>query len=147
MSMKKNFVRFICLTLVMCIFLPLISCKKDGPSTDTENNDDENKIYTTKAENNVFGAYGNYVFFEYGTIYRYNNKTKKLTNACRDVECDGKCPLDSCSISTITGVYDGKLYFCGEQGDLCVQDLLPADIGTVQHPPDFLQGQIALPEQ
>ena len=137
MNLKKNFVRFICLTLVMCIFLPLISCKKDGPSAETNNNDDENKIYTTNAKNNELAAYGNYVFFEWGTVYRYNRKTEKLTIACRDVECNGKCPLDSCSMITFTGVHDGKLYFCGVQWGtenflIAYQDILSGDVTVLK---------------
>ena len=135
MNLKKNFVRFICLTLVMCIFLPLISCKKEGPSTDTENNGNDNKIYTTNAKNNELAAYGNYVFHEFNGIFRYNIKTGKNEKACRDVECDGNCPLES--MSTITGVYDGKLYFYAVQAFthkvyVAYQDILSGEVKALK---------------
>ena len=111
MNTKKISLRFICLTLVLCICLPLAACKKDDPPVDNNNSEDEKKIFTTNAKNNDFAGYGNYVFYEWGTVYRYNKKTETLDKACRDVECDGeKCPLEG-DISSIGGVYDGKLYF------------------------------------
>ena len=113
--MKKNFVRFVCLTLVMCIFLPLVACKKEDPSTDTNNNGDDNKKVVTTAKNSELIAYGNYFFYMSKKISRYNRKTGELTKACRDIECDGKkCPLE-CVYSTIAGVYDDKLYFFAYQ--------------------------------
>jgi hypothetical protein len=111
------------LALFMCC--SLLACKKG----------DDNIIYTTNAKNNELAAYGNYVFHEYNGIFRYNIKTGKNEKACRDVECDGNCPLES--MSTITGVYDGKLYFYAVQAFthkvyIAYQDILSGEVKALK---------------
>ena len=135
MSIKKYIVRFVCLMLIFCTCLPLISCKKDGPSTDSENNGDENKKIITTAQNSDMVVYGNYIFLGMRAIHRYNRKTGELSKACRDIECnEKKCPIEDALVST-AGVYDGKLYFFSFKGMAPVskifigyQDILSGDV-------------------
>jgi hypothetical protein len=109
-----------------------VSCTKKNE--DNEKND--NEIYTTRVKRNDIAAYGNFVFLEYGKIYRFNRKTESLENACSDIECEGMCPLD-CVMSRFVGASDGKLYFCGWQQYthytyLACHDIKSGDIKVVK---------------
>lgn len=96
--------RCIIILLALVICLPLTACRKEPPATE---------IHTSKvirSGSTCFFEYGNFLYFSYDGIYRYNTVTGELSSACLDPECEGECPLHG-GMSRIGALEDGKIYF------------------------------------
>ena len=104
---KSILLRFLSLAVAIVLCFLCNSCKSDTQR-------DKNDVYSTDVKKHGFVEYGNYIYCEWGKIYRFNRKTESFTFACMDPECDGNCPMD-CIMSYFAGVYEERVYFCGWQ--------------------------------
>lgn len=95
-------------TLIIClcsafVLLCYTGCNSDAPQS--------NEPYSTAVKNVQFAADGDYIYADWGKIYRFDRSTETFTIACTDPDCDSnRCPLE-CVINYFAGVSDGKVYF------------------------------------
>ncbi len=129
MKAKKIIIRCILPAFALLFIFMITSCKKDKTPQ-------INELHTTNVKKYGFAEYGNYVYSEWGRIYRFNRKTDTFLPACMDPECEGDCPVD-CVMSYFAGIYDGRLYFCGWQQYthkvfLAYQDVATGEVGVLK---------------
>ncbi len=121
-------------TLIIClcaafVLLCYTGCNSDAPQS--------NEPYSTAVKNVQFAADGDYVYADWGKIYRFDRSTETFTIACTDPDCDSnRCPLE-CVINYFAGVYDGKVYFSSFQQFthctlLSYLDMATGECGTIK---------------
>ena len=129
MKIKRKVFRCLGFIFALSLCFSSVSCKKE-----LDNNGSE--LHTTNVKKYGIAEYGNYVYCEWGKIYRFNRATKELLTACMDAECDGDCPVD-CVMSYFAGIDDQKLFFCGWQQFthnvfLAYQDIVTGEVKVLK---------------
>lgn len=109
---KGSIMRIVKILLIcLCTALVLLCCV--GCRSDQQQQNEE--PYSTEVKNVQFAAHGDYVYADWGKIYRFDRATETFTIACTDPDCySHRCPLE-CAINYFAGVVDGKVYFSSVQ--------------------------------
>lgn len=104
MKTKTTLLICLCVAFVLLGCMGCVSCSQQ-----------KNEPYSTEVKNVQFAAHGDYVYADWGKIYRFDRETEAFTIACTDPDCDSnRCPLE-CVINYFAGVSDGKVYFSSFQ--------------------------------
>ena len=91
------------LALLCCIVCASCNQRQAEPGSNTE------------VKNIQFAITENYIFADWGKIYRFDRSTETFSLACTDPDCDSnRCPLE-CVVNYFAGVSDGKVYFSSFQ--------------------------------